>query len=69
MSDGVEVNGIANSYDEADIVVYFILEDGSRRPVYIDATVPGSTTTTNGTADTNTTTNGTTTATTTTATP
>jgi hypothetical protein len=64
MSDGVEINEIVDSYDEADIVVYFILQDGSRRPVYIDATVPGSSTTS--TASTSTTTNTTTTASTTT---
>lgn len=39
MSRGVTVNGFVDSYSEADIIVYFILQDGSRRPVYIDATV------------------------------
>ena len=39
-ANGIEVSGVVDSYDEADIVVYLVLADGSRRPVYIDATAP-----------------------------
>jgi hypothetical protein len=41
MSENVDIKDFASSYEEADIVVYFILQDGSRRPVYVDATVGG----------------------------
>ncbi|EMA41402.1 hypothetical protein [Halococcus hamelinensis] len=43
---GVEATGVVDSYDEADVVVYLVLADGRRRPVYIDATTPDGTTTT-----------------------
>jgi hypothetical protein len=40
-ADGITFTGFVDSYEMADLVVYFVLEDGTKRPVYLTGTMNG----------------------------